>query len=77
MTTDTGPYPAQYPVQFAVDYPDRQLDRLTTFFRLFVIIPIAIVLGAVAGGTWQWTVRAAPQRGAPPGRAACCSSPRC
>ncbi len=46
---------AMYPVQFSVDYPDRALDRLTTFFRLFMAIPIAIVLGAVAGGTWQWT----------------------
>src|SRR5260370_8213876 len=44
-----------YPVQFSVDYPDRPLDRLTTFFRLFVTIPIGIVLGAVSGGTWQWT----------------------
>src|SRR5262249_20681162 len=31
------------------------LDRLTTFFRLFAALPIAIVLGAVSGGTWQWT----------------------
>ena len=46
---------AMYPVQFSVDYPDRPLNRLTTFFRLFTAIPIAIVLGAVAGGTWQWT----------------------
>jgi hypothetical protein len=44
-----------YPVQFSVDYPDRTLDRLTTFFRIFVAIPIAIVLGAVSGGNWQWT----------------------
>jgi hypothetical protein len=44
-----------YPVQFSVDYPDRALDRLTTFFRIFVAIPIAIVLGAVSGGNWQWT----------------------
>ncbi len=47
--------PATYPVQFAVDYPDRPLDRLTTFFRLFTAIPIVIVLGAVSGGTWQST----------------------
>jgi len=46
---------ATYPVQFSVDYPDRPLDRLTTFFRLFIVIPIAIVLGAVDGGIWQWT----------------------
>jgi hypothetical protein len=47
--------PATYPVQFSVDYPDRPLDRLTTFFRIFVAIPILIVLGGVSGGTWQWT----------------------
>ena len=45
--------PATYPVQFAVDYPDRPLDRLTTAFRLIVAIPILIVLGAVSGGTLE------------------------
>jgi hypothetical protein len=44
-----------YPVRFAVDYPDRDLNRLTTFFRLFTVIPILIVLGSVSGGTWQWS----------------------
>jgi Domain of unknown function (DUF4389) len=44
-----------YPVSFSVDYPDRALDRTTTFFRIFTAIPIAIVLGAVAGGTWEWS----------------------
>jgi hypothetical protein len=47
--------PQPYPVRFSVDYPDRNLDRLTTFFRIFVAIPILIVLGSVAGGTWQWS----------------------
>jgi Domain of unknown function (DUF4389) len=42
-----------YPVQFSVDYPDRPLDRLTTVFRIFAVIPILIVLGAVSGGTFQ------------------------
>jgi hypothetical protein len=45
--------PATYPVQFSVDYPDRPLDRVTTFFRIFAAIPILIVLGSVTGGTWQ------------------------
>jgi len=45
----------RYPIQFSVDYPDRDLNRLTTAFRLVVIIPIAIVLGTVSGGTWQWS----------------------
>ncbi len=48
------PYPAPYPVQLSIDYPDRPLSRLTSFFRIFTIIPIAIVLGAVSsGGTWE------------------------
>ena len=47
--------PTVYPVQFSIDYPDRPLNRLTTFFRIFVAIPILILLATVAGGTWQWT----------------------
>jgi hypothetical protein len=47
--------PYSYPVRFSVDYPNRQLDRLTTFFRLFTAIPILIVLASVSGGTWQWS----------------------
>jgi hypothetical protein len=46
---------AGYPVRFAVDYPDRTLNRATTFFRLIVAIPILIVLGSVSGGAWQWS----------------------
>ena len=45
-----------YPVGLSVDYPDRPLNRLTTFFRAFTVIPIAIVLGALSGGsdlTWS------------------------
>jgi hypothetical protein len=40
---------AGYPVQFSVDYPDRDLNRLTTAFRLIVAIPILIVAAAVGG----------------------------
>lgn len=36
-----------YPVQFDVDYPARSLNRLTTGFRIFVAIPILIVIGAL------------------------------
>jgi Domain of unknown function (DUF4389) len=42
---------SDYPLTFSVDYPDRELNRLTTFFRLFTIIPILIVLATVAGST--------------------------
>ena len=38
-----------YPVQFEIEYPDRQLNRLTTAFRLIVVIPIVIVAGAIGG----------------------------
>ena len=43
--------PAVYPATLDVDYPDRPLNRLTTFFRVFTIIPIGIVLAAVSGAT--------------------------
>jgi len=47
-----------YPVRFSVDYPNRSLGRVTTAFRIFVAIPILIVLGTVSGGTsWQWSDR--------------------
>jgi len=62
-----------YPVSFSVDYPDRDLNRVTSALRIFTIIPIAIVLGAVAGGTWEWSYPTGPP--APPrARGACCSS---
>ena len=46
--------PDTYPVQFGNDYPDRELDRVTSFFRIFTAIPIIIVLATVSGSTWQW-----------------------
>jgi Domain of unknown function (DUF4389) len=44
----------QYPVQFSVEYPDRDLDRLSTAFRIIAAIPIVIVLGAIEGGWGSW-----------------------
>jgi hypothetical protein len=43
-----------YPVSFSVAYPDRPLNRLTTALRVFTVIPIAIVLGSIAGYTNQY-----------------------
>jgi len=43
------PTPPAYPASLAIDYPDRDLNRLTTFFRIFTVIPIAIVLSLVSG----------------------------
>jgi hypothetical protein len=41
------------PARLSVDYPDRELNRGTTFFRLFAAIPIILVLASVSGWTWQ------------------------
>lgn len=40
-----------FPVRLTIDYPDHKLDRLTSFFRPIVIIPIFIVLGLVSGSS--------------------------
>src|SRR5437764_15022570 len=50
-----------YPVQYSVDYPDRDLNRRSSAFRIFPAIPILVVVGAVErwGGDysndhWGW-----------------------
>ncbi|HEY6068777.1 MAG TPA: DUF4389 domain-containing protein [Gaiellaceae bacterium] len=60
QTTISG---GDYPVRFDVEYPDRDLDRLTTALRIIIAIPILIVAGAVGGhessyqaGKDTWTV---------------------
>jgi hypothetical protein len=42
-----------YPLTFSVEYPERNLDRLSTAFRIFWIIPIAILAGTVEGGSFS------------------------
>lgn len=59
--------PEPYPVTYDVEYPDRELNRLTTFFRIFLVIPIAIVLGTVSGGTWSTTYEGTTTYGAAAG----------
>ena len=39
----------RYPMSLSVDYPER-LNRLTTFFRIFTVIPIFIILALLVGG---------------------------
>src|ERR1700755_1258299 len=48
------PDASRYPVQYSVDYPDRPLDRLTTLFRLVMLIPIVIVLALIEGGGYAY-----------------------
>jgi len=42
------------PATLDVAYPDRPLNRLTSALRIFTIIPIAIVLGSISGGSLSW-----------------------
>jgi hypothetical protein len=48
-----------YAARLSIDYPDRALNRLTTFFRILAVIPIAIILGLISGATFgvvgEWT----------------------
>ena len=43
-----------YPVNLSIDYPDRNLNRLTSFFRLFTVIPIAVIIGFLSSGNYGW-----------------------
>ena len=45
MADTTTPYPAS----LSIDYPDRNLNRLTTFFRIITVIPIFIIIGLLTG----------------------------
>jgi hypothetical protein len=62
MKTEASPTPPAYPATLTIDYADRPLNRLTTFFRVFVVIPIAIILALVSGANfdlhgmhgWDW-----------------------
>src|SRR6478672_2034164 len=54
MTTPSTPPPAPtaYPARLQVDYPT-QLNRVTTAFRVLLVIPIAIVYGVLTAGETQ------------------------
>lgn len=71
MTEPVSPYSpdyatpprTSYPLTFTVDYPDRPLDRLSSFFRFLWTIPIAIIAGLLTSGSisaegdsysWSW-----------------------
>jgi hypothetical protein len=51
MTVASAP---AYPVRFAVDYPDRPLNRLTSAVRILAALPILLVLAAVSGSSFAW-----------------------
>jgi hypothetical protein len=41
-----------YPLTFSVDYPDRNLNRTRTAFRILMLIPIAILAATLEGGSF-------------------------
>jgi hypothetical protein len=44
---------AKFPVSLEIDYPDRDLNRLTTFFRGILLIPPVVILALLTGpGGW-------------------------
>jgi len=60
-----APKPASYPLTFTVEYPDRPLDRLSSFFRWLWLIPIGIIAALIGTGnisvegtnySWSWAV---------------------
>jgi hypothetical protein len=57
---------SDYPIKVAIDYPDRRLNRLSTAFRLVLIIPIALILAMMNGSfasNWPESIREAFQPG--------------
>lgn len=51
MSAPGVPTEGWYPAALEIDYPDRELNRLTTFFRPIVFIPIGILLALLSGPT--------------------------
>ena len=53
-STEQQPAAPAYALTFEVEYPERPLNRLTSAFRIFTLIPIAVVLatlGTVSAST--------------------------
>ena len=54
ITTPAEPPAPLYPVRLWMEYPER-LSRLSTFFRLLLVIPVFIFLALLGGGTFDWS----------------------
>ena len=50
---EAPPPAAPYPVRLWVEYPEK-LSRLSTFFRLILVIPVLFFLALVGGASFQW-----------------------
>ena len=71
--------PTAYPARLDVDYSDEH-NRVTTLFRLVLVIPIAIVYGALTAGATKTVYdeqRSDGDQHAAVGSPPACSSRRC
>ncbi|SDK23049.1 protein of unknown function [Actinopolyspora mzabensis] len=53
-TGSAGSTRRPHPVRFDVEYPDRELNRVGTAFRLILAVPILVLLSSVGGRTMQF-----------------------
>lgn len=42
----------EYPLKLTIDYPDRNLNRLSSFFRIFAVIPILVIVILLVGAAF-------------------------
>ncbi len=46
--------PVDYPTSLTIDVFDAVRDKVTTFFRPFVAVPILIIMGLLGGASFSW-----------------------
>lgn len=49
-----------YPARLEIDYPEEGLSRVTTAFRLILLIPIAVISTLLTSSATDWTVDVDP-----------------
>ncbi len=54
--TAPRPSPPAYPARLAIAYPEQGLNRATTAFRAFLLIPIGILIALLNGAAAGWGV---------------------
>jgi hypothetical protein len=54
VTSTASPSTPSYPASLAIDYPEGNRNRLTSFFRILVAIPICIVIGLMTSAAATW-----------------------
>jgi hypothetical protein len=47
--------PETYAARLEIDYPEGDLDRVSSFFRIIWAIPILIIIGLISGASWSYS----------------------